>query len=95
MLVLFDLMLARSGSHDRASGDHHTRSTYLWIERIDWTPSETALAKSMTKCSTRPQPETGLFAIVEPPRRFYWLEASFFGQLLDSIPLRSIYFSES
>ena len=33
--------------------------------------------------------------IVEPPRRFYWLEASFFGQLLDSIPLRSIYFSES
>ena len=33
--------------------------------------------------------------IAEPPRRFYWLEASFFGQLLDSIPLRSIYFSES
>ena len=32
---------------------------------------------------------------VEPPRSSYWLEASFFGQLAESLTPWSIYFSES
>ena len=34
-------------------------------------------------------------AIVEQPRSYYWSEASFFRQLIGSVHIRSIYFSES
>jgi hypothetical protein len=46
-LICFDP--GQSGGHCRVSSDQHTRSTYLWIERIDWSPSGTALSKSLTK----------------------------------------------